>query len=404
MTDQLKNIIIGAFVVIACVIVIFLMLFLHPSMGDEGQILHVRFSDIDKVNNGTRVTFAGKPVGEVIEILDFEDGRLGPKDAYGNVYIYELTLTLDTGVEVYDTDEITLRTSGLLGERSVAIIPKAPPVGVTPHLVQKDEIIYAVEAGSVEQTMKEFKEVADKVDVVLDNLNQTLDEIRAQELWKKIGNTAQNLSEITAALNKPEELSNIIDNVDSFTSEIKTRLPGSWDHLDEILKDVKVVASNSLDFTGNAKVVFADVRQGKGTAGKILVDEGLYLDLKAVLSKANTVADDVNHYGLLFHLDKGWQRLRARRMNLLQKLCTPQQFYNYFNDEIDQISTSISRVSMVLEKMSCYCNIMTDAEFTKVFADLLRRIEGTEEALKMYNQQLMECDMQNIEVSGDYAY
>lgn len=402
MTDQLKNIIIGIFVVTACIIVIFLMLFLHPSTGDEGQILHVRFSDIDKVNNGTRVTFAGKPVGEVIEIRDFEDGRLGPKDAYGNVYIYELTLALDTGVEVYDTDEITLRTSGLLGERSVAIVPKAPPIGVTPHLVQKDEIIYAVESGSVEQTMKEFKEVADKVDVVLDNLSSTLDEIRAQELWRKIGNTAQNLSEITAALNKPEKLTGIIDHVEDFTSQIAKRLPSSWDSVDDSLKNVKAAVSNARDLSETAKKIVTNLSEGKGTAGKILVDEGLYLDLKAVLSKANIVADDVNHYGLLFHLDKGWQRLRARRMNLLQKLSTPQQFTNYFNDEVDQISTSLSRVSMVLDRLSCYCNLLDDAEFTKVFADLLRRIEGTEEALKMYNQQLMENDMRSIEISGDY--
>ena len=99
MGDQFKNIMIGIFVFAALAIVIFIMLFLHPNIGNEGKTLRVRFSDIDKITTGTRVTFAGKPVGEVLKIEEIDAGER--IDHNGVIYVYELLLAIDTGVEVY---------------------------------------------------------------------------------------------------------------------------------------------------------------------------------------------------------------------------------------------------------------------------------------------------------------
>ena len=66
------------------------------------------------------------------------------------------------------------------------------------------------------------------------------------------------------------------------------------------------------------------------------------------MSKAETVLDDMSHYGLLYQNDKRWQRLRARRANLVTRLSEPQEFRNYFNDELNEINTSLSRLSHVI--------------------------------------------------------
>ena len=88
-------------------------------------------------------------------------------------------------------------------------------------------------------------------------------------------------------------------------------------------------------------------------------------------------------------------------MNLLQKLSTPQEFRNFFNDEMDQISTSISRVALILEKTECdpaWCCLMNDCEFKKVFAELIRRVKSFEEALKMYNIQVVDPEVRKTEL------
>ena len=65
MNDRVKAFWLGIFIIIGIIITTWLVLFLKPSVGDGKTTLTVRFSNIDKVEEGTRVTFAGKPVGEV---------------------------------------------------------------------------------------------------------------------------------------------------------------------------------------------------------------------------------------------------------------------------------------------------------------------------------------------------
>ena len=67
-----------------------MILFLKPTVGDGKKMLRVRFANIAGINVGTRVSFAGKPVGEVIPSEEIYNAREMPTDEPGRVYIYEL--------------------------------------------------------------------------------------------------------------------------------------------------------------------------------------------------------------------------------------------------------------------------------------------------------------------------
>lgn len=374
MQDQGKNLLIGVFVLAAVAIVVFILLFLHPYTGDEGQVLHVRFTDIDKVNVGTRVLFAGKPVGEVVKITENSaalDRRVSLK---GDVYIFELTLAIDSGIKVFSSDQIYLQTAGLLGEKSVAIDPQPAKPGQELHLITKDEIVYAEQIGTVEQTFNEIKTLAAKFDVLLDTIQNVFGELKDRKMWENIANTAENLSEFTG---------NLVD---------------SWKEIEESINNIAKTSANTRDISD--KVVM-----GEGTIGKLFVKDDMYLRLTSLLSKGETVFDDINHYGLLFQNDKGWQRLRARRLNLMNQLSTPQEFRNFFNDELNQIQTSLSRVSQVMEK-SAECTISNNMnqclsenpEFNKVFSELLRKVGVLEESIKLYNNEIIKHEVKKTEL------
>lgn len=476
---------IAIFVIAATSIVTFLLMFIHPTVGDEKKILIVRFPDIDKVNPGTRVTYGGKAVGEVVGIREIPGEKTHRYTRDGKVYLYELELRVDSSVNVFNTDEVALRTSGLLGEKSVAINPFPPKPGE--KIKQIDgEVIYANETGSVEQTFKEFKEVADKLDVALDNINRIMDDLQHEHTFRNIAKIASNIADISEALNKPKELSDIVANIHHFTEKLDNSWPNiervlsnleettdnvrdisiavnqpdnlsetvenvhafsdrlleTWDtveiamgdfaettehtkniteavdHPEELRAIVYNVSNVTKDFSdympkvtttisdlsstaSNTSSITLRLNQGEGALGRILNSEELYLNLISLLNKGEVIMDDINHYGLLFHSDKNWQRLRARRMNLLAKLCTPQEFRNFFNDEIDNITTSLERVNMVLDKNECLypCGLLLeDNDFTKVYAELLRRVSSMEEALKMYNMQLVENQLPQTEI------
>lgn len=383
MTDPIKNILIGLFVFAAGLLVVFVILFLHPTVGDDAQILRVRFANIDKVSVGTRVTYGGKPVGEVIEIHDIEDqkeARKAGKDGF--VYIYELVLQMDSKVKTYNTDQVSLRTSGLLGEKSVEITPQAAKPGQKPRLVT-EEIIFANETGSVEETLKEFKELSDKIEGTLDSIKFAVDELNRRNIWEKISDTAENLRQITGSLNKPEKWTAILDSIE----ELSTKLNESVSKFDETIVNVNQISKH--------------VANGQGSVGRVLMKDDLYLRVSSIMNKAETVVDDIAHYGILYQNDKRWQKMRARRANLITRLECPQEFRNYFNDELGEIAGALGRISMVLQDSECqgYSSCyMDDCEFRKVFAELLRRVKTMEESLEMYNEQVVDRDLYETEL------
>jgi phospholipid/cholesterol/gamma-HCH transport system substrate-binding protein len=391
MADQAKNMMIGFFVIAAFSIVVFMLMFLNPGIGDHGRILRVRFANIDKVNIGTRVTYAGRPVGEVIDIQEIP-GAFNERNAvHGFVYTYELTLKIDSHINIYNTDTIDLRTSGLLGERSVCINPGSPLKGEE-LILMNDKIIYATETGSLEQTMKEFKELADSFEETFESAKIFVDDLNKAKLVEKITATVESVRNIAKALDNPQYWSEMLTNAHKFTESVNE----SWKTVDKTL-------NNALAISVSAKEVMGTVQAGKGTVGKLLVDDAIYLKTSSLLSKAEITLNDVNHYGILFHLDKGWQRLRARRLNLMQQLSTPQEFRNYFNDEIDRVTTSLTRVSSVLDEtnglISCE-DLLENGEYTKVYSELLRRVNDLQEQLQMYNQQVVDVGVYKTELNS----
>lgn len=442
MGDRTKNILIGLFALVAFGIIIFVLLFLHPTTGDEGQTIVVRFANIDKVTVGTRVNFGGRPVGEVVEIQEISQGDERQMTRDGRVYIWELTLKVDSHVPIYTTDEIELKTSGLLGEKSVAITPMAVQKGATLQLVGATPL-YANEGGGMDDAFKNVQTVTNKFNRMVDAAYEMIDDFNRRKLWATMDHSMKNIEEITTALNEPKDWNDAIKNTSASVTSIKEgldqlcqdetwkhigataqnidsiseavnqpellcktvqnlydlseRINASWDRVEGAVESIADAGRSMQHFAATSDELMVNVAKGDGTVGKLFVKDEFYLQLASILSKAETTMDDINHYGILFHLDKGWQRMRARRANLLQTLSTPQQFRNYFNDEIDQISTSLSRVYLVLKKIeeSQDCSALgDDPQFSKVFAELLRRTGELEDNLQMYNQQAVDCRQQ----------
>lgn len=130
MSNSVKNLLIGLFLLAGLGVFVGFILFLRPSVGDQKQTLYVRFSTINKVNIGTRVLFAGKAVGEVAQINEIYHAReTQPSDQLGRLYFYQLTLKLDSSVHVYSTDEISIQTSGLMGKNRLPLFLKHPLKG-----------------------------------------------------------------------------------------------------------------------------------------------------------------------------------------------------------------------------------------------------------------------------------
>ncbi len=396
MASQIKNLLIGIFIIAACSLLVGIVMFLKPSVGNMEKTLYIRFANINKINVGTRVTYAGKPIGEVVAIDQIPDPRKQPTDVLGRYYFYQLTVRVDSTVVVYNTDEISLQTSGLLGEKSIAIVPKRAPKGITPKLITTQPI-YANSVDPIENAFLQLSSVASKMQDTLDEVNKWMKQ-NGDMVACTIKNFGDAMHQIDVAVCDFNE-KRVIDEIYATASSMKETVKkiqqvicdmdnqGTFTNLAATMKNVKKT-------TRSLELVSKDLADGKGTLGKLLKFDDLYLRFTAIMSKIDTLMDDINHYGLLFSSNKGWQREHTKRANLMGALDTPQSFKNYFQTEVGLVNNSMSRISMLIDKAEetpIKDQILSDDMFKKDFAELLRKADELSENLRLYNQQLQQA-------------
>jgi len=398
MIDYMKNMLIGLFVVVACGLVVGIILILDPSVGDGKETLVVRFSNINGLSLGTRVMFAGKPVGEVIEIQQIPQARDQPTDELGQVYFYQLILKIDSSVRMYNTDEITVQTSGLLGEKSIAIIPRSPPKGVKPTLITSKTPIYAESIDPFESAFNELGQLSDKVEETLDKIIAWIDQ-NGHELGAAIRSFDDAMVEASITLstiNQNHLVDDIQDSVQNFSLAMK-EIHQSIDQMtdDEVFTNLGITLKNARKASFAFDHLMQNAADGHGTLGKLFMEDDTYLRVTSILSKVNTLMNDVNHYGVFFNLNKEWQRTRLKQATLLNALNTPESFRHYFSQEVDLINTSMSRLSMLVNRAENSAEsekIFESRLFQRDFSELMRSAQALYDNLKLYNEQLMNAE------------
>lgn len=435
---------IGIFVCIAALIAAGMLMFLQPQTGDGSKLLKVRFADVGEVSVGTRVTFGGLPVGEVRSITQLTGAREDSEASREEVYIYELELSLDSSITVYSTDEIAIRTTGLLGAKSIAITPKHfPKGGKQPREIGSNEFMLGQPpSGSIEEVFQIMNNLAHKAEIALeeftdfmdetgptlnetmvvaknlmsnihgtfDNINESklvdtmkislghfgstmekaskgLDVLDEKNTWDDFASTVNNFRSITDAVNQPDSLEGIVRNIDTLAADfgsLSNKISDSWTRVGPILENFEEVSNKT-------RQMVDDMYAGKGTAGEFLRNDSLYVRATAITSKVDTLLNDINHYGVLFHLDKSWQRTRLKRIKQIDNLRTASQFRNYFEEEMVNINTSLSRVGLLVseaEDKGHAGELIGDKQFTKAFNDLMSQVDDLNKNLKLYSESL----------------
>jgi len=394
-SQTIKNFLIGLFMIAACAFIVSIVLFLHPSVGDGKKTLYVRFANINQISIGTRVLFAGKPVGEVVAIKELYNARTEPTDVDGLVYFYQLTLKVDSSVTIFNTDEIAIQTSGLLGEKSIAIIPKAPPQGVKSTAIT-DQPIYASSEDPIQKTLQQLGGLAKKAEAAMDGIQHWIHNNSDSISFaiKSFGCAMDQIYITVSDVNQQRIVDELKVAAQNFTlTALKIQNAMQQMETDRVFKNAGVVMENLKHATHSVDLITQEIAEGKGTVGRLIKGDEMYLRFTAILSKVDTLMNDINHYGLLFHLNKSWQRLRTQRASLMNALKSPGEFRDFFEQEIDQINTSMSRLSELIQKAdesSERSQIMDSVPFKRDFSELLREVDELSDNLRLYNQQLVE--------------
>ena len=411
MSDRWKSIYIGIFVTAAFGIIVALILFLKPTIGDGKKILKARFTNIAGINKGTRVTYAGRPIGQVMKITETPNARDEKCDAMGRIFYYQLLLRIDSGIDIYTTDEISICTSGLMGERSVAIMPKASSPN-QPLIKISDEILYANSIDPFENTFNQIGRVAAKADKTLEHVDDWFTQYSPAiaRATVNVGDVAHAMNNVLTSIENQNLVPSLKDSLDLVSDNMRELHSAFVDdrllsRISSLIADlnetVVVLTSDGANTLANLNQITHDLVSGSGTLGRLLNGEDFYLRLNSLMSKSETLMNDINHYGLLFQYNKQWQKSRTKKANLANALESPKEFKEYFEHEIDEISVSLGRISEVLDRADQGKErelIMQNSAFQRDFVVLLRQVKALNDAIRLFNQDLVsKCDRSSEE-------
>jgi phospholipid/cholesterol/gamma-HCH transport system substrate-binding protein len=383
MANQLKNMLIGLFVIIASFLIIGIILFIKPSVGDGKQIIKVRFSNINGITIGTPVTYAGKTIGEVGDITQVASAREQAVNEFGQVYPYLLTLKVDSSYTVFTTDEITVQTQGLLGEKYVAIIPKPLKPGQVTRIISSKDLIYADANDLLESAMNEISTLSLKIEEALDVVINWMNKY-GDSLGSAIHSIDTTVAEAGKTLNDVNKMG-IVKDIKSAIQNFSNTF-GSVGNVIESLKN-DAFFDNLSKISTNVETITSSIKKGTGTFGRLVNDDGLYLQINALMTKANHLISDINQYGLLFQYNHQWQRTRSKMMQEASKINDPKAFQAYMDSQVKLISTTLDRMSILTNKLTSE-KATENPRFQKEFRELMKQLENVSETIKLYNQEL----------------
>jgi phospholipid/cholesterol/gamma-HCH transport system substrate-binding protein len=260
------------------------------------------YGDVSGINDASPVLYNGMKVGQVIgtEMLPDGSGRIAVSF---QIHEKQLKLTKDTKAEIFSSDFFT---------RSIRIIQ-----GTSPELATKGDTLNGGAQLSLTETVNQqidpLKRKAEgmlanvdsiltslqlilnvdarkDIDASFSSLRGTLDNVRntTQRLdallaaeTTTIHATLENLNKVSGTLaNNSDELGRIFSNMDSLSASLADG------RLDKIMANVTATSDQ-------LKATLAGLEEGKGTMGKLMKDDSLYVNLNQASHQLDLLLEDL---------------------------------------------------------------------------------------------------------------
>ncbi|RDB31637.1 MlaD family protein [Candidatus Similichlamydia laticola] len=329
MREGTRNTLVGLFIVSGTFILLSLALFLRPNLGDGKRILRVRFHEIDRLAVGSRVCFAGKSIGRIVDVQYVPDCRYKSRDSQGRIYPFELTLSVDSVAKILKTDEIFAHNIGLLGERVVFIRPiqTNQPIEET----QEQEVFWAQPSVDFEEVLAHAHHLLEKIQVLekkfvlflegtntfLQTFDLTAQAIDFPNLQEKISSLIQLISDKVLDHEVLQEVQSAARQITSFFQSIQETLI----YLSNIEGMENSLLSESLRL---AQQIVEGLNSGQGTLGKLLQSDEAHRNLLELFEQATQLVEGIKKYGVFFQNNREWKRLlqeqeRVKRLQQTEK-------------------------------------------------------------------------------------
>lgn len=256
---------------------------------DSARTFYVEYNNVEGLALSTPVTINGLPVGKVMDINFNEDGS-------GKLMV---RLLVDNDFNFSKNSLAELYEPGLIGGRAIAIVPAFDGAE---NAKNGDVLRGEVKPGLSELVNRRLNPLQQKIekmmmsaDSLLVNLNDVFDEETKNNMKQTIAGLNQTISTFkvtTDLLNETisgnqAKIDNMINNADRATKNLAD--------VSQSLKDSNLseTIANLESTIANFDAIMTDMKNGNGSVGKLLYDEGLYNNLEGASLQLEQLLQDM---------------------------------------------------------------------------------------------------------------
>jgi len=300
--------------VLAGIIILFYMSFRIGTFGSltegPGYEVSAHFKNISGLDTKSPVEIAGVAVGKVDKVS--LDGSLA-----------KATLLMKEKTKIPIDSRISIKSSGILGDKYLEITPGQSPVMAKNGDELKNVVTYA-----------DYDEIFQNVSVAARNIGDTVEQFKGVMNEKDKENLKASLANLEVASGQFKDMlaenkgnvNRIVANVAAASSKLgpmEDKATATLTRIDTIAQDVeegkgtlgKLVKDDTLyndakETVASLKSVSADIEQGKGTLGKLVNDDSLYVEAKETMKNVNQFSSQLKDGNLVAEADKTMKKIQ----------------------------------------------------------------------------------------------
>lgn len=241
------------------------------------------YEDIGGLDINAKIFMNGYKVGQVDEIF-FNDDRSGK---------LTVVLAIDKGFNIPLNSVAEVFSADLMGTKAISIIKSDSDQDYISGDTMASRYLPGLQ-DKIEEQIIPVKDKAEKlivtVDSVLQNLNFIFDEQARRALQESIHNIKESSEQLDKMLANDGKLTNMIDNIESITSNIKNNneeIATAISNISEISdslarSELKSTIGKANETLGQAHEILRKINNGEGTIGLLVNDDSLYYNLESL--------------------------------------------------------------------------------------------------------------------------
>ncbi len=310
----LREKLVGIFLVITLFILTGAIVFIAQGKNwfKKHHPYHTYFKEGYNLAPGSKVTLYNTRIGKVVKVSLTEDNRV----------MVRLKILAKHASRIREDTIATVESPTIIGSEYIAIIPGTiqrpliPPGGEIPSKEKKALTDY----------MEDFKvgEMLESLTDIAKNIKEITE--RLKDPGGGIFGTLNNIKEITARLKDPKgHLFTSLDNIRQTTARLKNPKRGIFRTLD------------------NLASITHSIKKGKGSAGRLLIKDDLYLKIEDKINKLDSILDNIQLTtarmpALIDETEKRIKEIKGPLTELEKTLKAVPEIMNTIQGELEEVN------------------------------------------------------------------